>query len=69
MSKKKVTMRTDTVEVSKFVSPDNICQLIGCSRATAYRIIQKLNKELEAQGNIVVRGRVSYRYFMERYYM
>ena len=47
MSKKKVTMRTDTVEVSKFVSPDNICQLIGCSRATAYRIIQKLRNYAE----------------------
>lgn len=38
------------------------------SKPTAYKIIQKLNKELEEQGKIIVQGKISRRYFEEKIY-
>ena len=35
----------------------------------AYRIMQQLNKELEAQGFVTTSGRVSRKYLMERLYI
>lgn len=65
----KTMKKGDTIEVSKFIRPDDICQLLGCSRSTAYQMIRQLNQELAAKGIITVSGRVSRRYFMERMYV
>lgn len=43
-------------------------EMLDIKQTKAYALIRKLNKELEAQGKIVVSGRVSRKYFDERMY-
>ena len=43
-------------------------EAIGVSRSTAYRIIKRLNQELENKGYITVSGKVSKKYFADRFY-
>lgn len=40
----------------------------GVSQAYAYKLIRKLNDELEAKGYTVVAGKVSRKYFEEQFY-
>lgn len=47
---------------------DEVMEELGVSRAFAYRLIQKLNKELEAKGFIVISGKVNRKYFEEQFY-
>ena len=39
---------------------------MGISKAYAYKIMRKLNAELDEQGYITVSGRINRKYFMER---
>lgn len=59
---------TTTVE-SKFYSAADIAMILGVSVSSAYRIIKKLNGELEADGKIIIPGKVSKRYFSEKVYL
>lgn len=45
----------------------DIMKLFNCSRSKAYQIIAELNRELEQKGFLFIRGRISRRYFEERY--
>lgn len=45
-----------------------VAKILGVSRGHAYKLIQKLNKELADKGYLVVAGKVPVRYFEERYY-
>ena len=45
-----------------------ISEELGISKTLAYEIMQKLNKELEAQGYFVIKGKVSRRYLSEQIY-
>lgn len=56
-------------ELSRFLKVREVMQLCEVSESRAYRIMQQLNKELEAQGFITTAGRVSRKYFMERLYI
>ena len=40
----------------------------GVSRAFAYRLMQKTNRELEEKGFTVINGKVSRKYFEEQFY-
>ena len=42
-------------------------KLFSCSKSRAYKVISELNHELERKGFLYVRGRVSRKYFEERY--
>lgn len=42
--------------------------LLGVAETKAYQIIRQLNRELEEKGYITVKGKVSRRYFNERFY-
>lgn len=46
----------------------DISELLGISIPTSYRIIRKLNKELEQKGYIVLAGKLPIKYFEEKYY-
>ena len=59
---------TEPAEQPKFLRVTEVASLLECSESHAYKIIQKLNKELEARGAITVAGRVSRRYLLERLY-
>ncbi len=54
--------------MNDFINTQEIMQRLGVGKSTAYNIISKLNKELQEKGYLTVRGKVSRKYFMERYY-
>ena len=56
-------------EIPKYVKVREGMQLCEVSESRAYRIMQQLNKELEAQGFVTTSGRVSRKYLMERLYI
>ena len=47
---------------SLFIKADEVAELLGVSRAEAYRIIKRLNDQLSSRGFIVVNGRVNRKY-------
>lgn len=59
----------ERVEEPKFLSAEKVSKLLGVSATSAYRIIKKLNKELEGQGKITIPGKISKRYFDEKTYL
>lgn len=59
--------KTQTNE-QKFLRVTDVASLLDCSESHAYKVMQKLNKELEDKGKITVKGRISKRYLLERVY-
>jgi len=55
-------------ENNMFITAAEVSKLMGVSKAYAYRIVKKLNDELETQGYLVVAGKTSLKYFNERIY-
>lgn len=51
-----------------YFTADDVSQMLGVSRGQAYKIIKRLNEELEKKKCIVVAGKVPKKYFSERYY-
>jgi len=51
-----------------FISSEEIQQIVGISKSKAYSLIQELNGELKEKGYLTVPGRVSRKYFEERFY-
>ena len=45
-----------------------VADRLQCSESKAYKIMRQLNNELRAKGKIVVSGRLSRKYFEERFY-
>ena len=45
-----------------------ISEELGISKTLAYQIMEKLNKELEAKGFFVIKGKVSRHYLSEQIY-
>ena len=52
----------------KFLSADDVAKLLEVSKGHAYKIIKRLNDELDAKGYITVAGKISRRYLEERCY-
>ena len=46
----------------KFLTATEVAEILDVSRSTAYRIIRRLNAELDKAGKITVAGKVSARY-------
>ena len=51
-----------------YYSAQEIADMLDISKGSAYRIVKKLNEELEEQGFLVIQGKVSSIYFAERWY-
>ncbi|MCM1363711.1 MAG: DNA-binding protein [Faecalibacterium sp.] len=49
-----------------FMKVEEVAEELGISKSYAYKIVQKLNAELKAQGFLTISGRVNKRYFLER---
>ena len=47
---------------------DEVASLLGVSRAYAYKVIRRLNEELEAEGMLTIPGKVSATYLESRYF-
>lgn len=52
----------------KFLEVGDVMQILGISRSAAYKLMRQINSELERKGYIVIRGKVSRKYFEERIY-
>lgn len=57
------TKREDT-----FMRADEVATIFDCSKEFAYKIIRQLNADLQKQGFITMQGRVSRKYFQERFF-
>ena len=51
-----------------FISVSEVQDSLGVSKSKAYHIIHDLNEELKKKGFIIVSGRISRQYFIERFY-
>ena len=51
-----------------YYSAMEIANMLGISKAKAYGIIRDLNAQLEADGFIVIQGKVSKTFFEEKWY-
>lgn len=51
-----------------FVRADEIAEDLDVSRSGAYRLIKQMNDELQSKGYMTIPGRVSRRYYEERFY-
>lgn len=53
----------------RFLTATDVAELLDVSRSTAYRIIKRLNEELNNAGKLTVAGKVSAKYFYENTYL
>lgn len=60
-------MAKNRTEPKSFLYVSDVMELFQCSRTKAYQVIAELNHELEQKGFLYIRGRISRRYFEERY--
>ena len=51
-----------------FIKADEVSKELGVSKAYAYKLVQKLNEKLAEKGYITISGRVSRKYFNEKFY-
>lgn len=51
-----------------FITAADMAEILGISKPYAYKIIKQLNEELEAKGFITIPGRISKKYFEEKFY-
>ena len=51
-----------------FLKAADICELLEVKQTSVYEIIGNLNKELEEQGYLTLRGKVPTKYFVKRFY-
>ena len=56
------------MKTATFLTAMEIPNILGVSRSTGYKIVSILNNELKDKGFIIVPGRVSKKYFSERFY-
>jgi DNA-binding transcriptional regulator GbsR (MarR family) len=52
----------------KFLKVDDVMQILGISQSAAYKIMRQMNDELLKKGYVIIRGKVSRKYFEERFY-
>lgn len=52
---------------TEFMTVQDVMQLLGISRSKAYAIIRELNLELKSRNYMTVAGRISRKYFYERW--
>lgn len=51
-----------------YYTAKDVEEMLGVSRGYAYKVVKKLNEELENQGYIVIAGRIPKKFFEEKYY-
>jgi len=56
------------VETNSFMTVQEVAKELNVSQSYGYKLIRKLNEELEKKGMITIPGRVNRQYFNERLY-
>ena len=51
-----------------FMRVNEVAEELGVSVPYAYKLIRQMNEELEAKGFITIAGRVSRKYYEEKFY-
>ena len=51
-----------------FVRAEEVAGALGISKPYAYRLVREMNEELKQKGVLTIPGRVSRRYFEEKFY-
>ena len=51
-----------------FMRVSEVAEELGVSESYAYKLIQKLNKELKATGCLTLPGRIDRKFFHEKFY-
>lgn len=51
-----------------YYTAQDLQEMLGVSRALAYKILKKMNTDLEAKGFLVIPGRIPKAYFADHYY-
>ena len=51
-----------------FVKAEEVARELGISKPYAYKLVREMNEELKPIGFITIPGRVSRRYFEEKFY-
>ncbi len=51
-----------------YFTAQEVAAMLGCSKGQAYKVIKRLNAELEKKGYIFRSGKISKKYFSEHYY-
>ena len=51
-----------------YYTAEEVAQIIGAKTCTGYKVIRELNQELKSKGYITIAGKVSKKYFDEKYY-
>lgn len=51
-----------------FITAEEVAEVLGIAKGTAYRIIKQWNEELKAKGFHAQSGRISRKYFEEKLY-
>ncbi len=57
-----------TTENKIFLTAQDLSERLGISVARAYKMIRRMNAELEKQGYLVIAGKIPTRYFEKRWY-
>ena len=56
------------MENKRFLTAQDVMEMLGVSLSYSYKLIRRLNEELEGDGCVTITGRVSTQYFMKRIY-
>ncbi len=56
------------IKSESFITVEEIKDTLQVSKSTAYRIARELNTDLKNSGYMIIPGRVSRKYFFERFY-
>ena len=51
-----------------FIKAEEVARELGISKPYAYKLVREMNEELKQKGFITIPGRVSRRYFEEKFY-
>ena len=51
-----------------FVTAGEVAQELGVSKPFAYKLVRQMNEELEEKGFITIAGRISRKYYEEKFY-
>ena len=51
-----------------FMRVDEVAEIMGISEPYAYKVIRRMNKELEEKNCITIPGRIDRKFFFEHFY-
>jgi hypothetical protein len=52
----------------RFLQVEEMMDILGISKSAAYKIMREMNDELKEKGYSIIRGKVSRKYFYEKFY-